>query len=69
MEQNEIYQGDTFELIEQLQPESVDLIVCDGPYGVTANDWDKITNIQEYNLELIKLFSRVLKPGGALYLF
>lgn len=66
---NNIYQGDALELIKSVPSESVDLIVCDGPYGVTINEWDKISNIQEYNLRLIKLFSRVLKPGGALYLF
>ncbi len=69
MKINEIYQGDTLELIHELKDNSVDLIVCDGPYGVTTNDWDKVSDIQTYNLNLIKLFSRVLKPGGALYLF
>ena len=69
MKVNEIYLGNTFELINELESESVDLIVCDGPYGITANNWDKIPDIQTYNLNLIKLFSRVLKPGGALYLF
>jgi DNA modification methylase len=66
---NDIYEGNTFELIKFIPDESIDLIVCDGPYGVTTNDWDRMGNIQEYNLELIKLFSRVLKQGGALYLF
>ncbi len=66
---NEIYQGDTFELIHFIEDESIDLIVCDGPYGVTENEWDKIKSIQFFNLELIRLFSRVLKPGGAFYLF
>lgn len=69
MEINKIYQGDCFELIKQIDDESIDLIMCDGPYGVTENKWDKIKNIQEYNLNLIKLFSKVLKKGGALYLF
>jgi DNA modification methylase len=69
MKQNEIYLGDTFELIKNIESDSVDLIVCDGPYGVTANSWDKVSDIQTYNLNLIKLFSRILKPGGALYLF
>ena len=64
-----LHLGDTFELIKQVDDESVDLIICDGPYGVTANDWDKIKSIQEYNLNLLKLFKRVLKPGGSLYLF
>lgn len=69
METNKVYQGDCFELIKQIDDESIDLIVCDGPYGVTNNGWDRIENIQKYNLNLIKLLSRVLKKGGALYLF
>lgn len=69
MQINKVYLGDCFELIKQIGDESIDLIVCDGPFGVTKNDWDKIKNIQEYNLNLIRLFSRVLKIGGALYLF
>lgn len=69
MQINKTYQGDCFELIKQIDDESIDLIVCDGPYGVTNNGWDRIENIQEYNLNLIKLFSRLLKKGGALYLF
>lgn len=66
---NSIYQGDCFELVKQIDDNSIDLIVCDGPYGVTNFQWDKITNIQEYNLHLIKTFSRVLRPGGSMYLF
>lgn len=69
MEINKVYQGDTFELINEIDAGSIDLIVCDGPYGVTNNDWDRISNIQEYNLKLLRLFSRKLKEGGALYLF
>jgi DNA modification methylase len=69
MQLNNIYQGDTFKLIQHIENDSVDLIICDGPYGVTTNEWDKVSDIQTYNLNLIKLFSRVLKPGGALYLF
>lgn len=66
---NKIYQGDCFELIKDIDDNSIDLIVCDGPYGVTNFEWDKVTNIQEYNLHLIKTFSRVLRPGGSMYLF
>ncbi|MBI4722139.1 MAG: hypothetical protein HY769_03955 [Candidatus Stahlbacteria bacterium] len=69
MQINKIYHGNCFELINQIDNKSIDLVVCDGPFGVTENGWDKIKNIQEYNLNLIKLFSRVLKKGGALYLF
>jgi len=69
MELDKVYQGDCLSLINQIDDEVIDLIVCDGPFGVTENNWDKINDIQEYNLNLIKLFSRVLKKGGALYLF
>lgn len=64
-----LHLGDTFELVSRLEDESVDLVVCDGPYGVTGMEWDRIPSIQEYNLELLRVLSRVLKPGGTLYLF
>jgi DNA modification methylase len=66
---NKIYQGDSLKLLEEIEDNSIDLIVCDGPYGVTENEWDKVSNIQEFNLTLIKIFSRILKPGGSAYLF
>ena len=69
MELNAIHCGDALKLVEQVADESVDLIVCDGPYGVTDNDWDRVGSIQQFNLNLIRTFSRVLKPGGAMYLF
>ena len=56
MKPNAIYQGDALELIHQVEDNSIDLIICDGPYGVTSNEWDKVANIQEYNLNLINLF-------------
>jgi len=64
-----IYCGDMFNLIEQVEDGCVDLIVCDGPYGVTGNDWDRVSSMQEFNLDLIRLFTPKLKEGGALYLF
>ena len=69
LDRNQIYCGDCFELIKKIEDASVDLVICDGPYGVTQNDWDRIPSIQEFNLDLIKQFSRKLKDGGALYLF
>lgn len=65
----EIKLGDCFELMNDIQDESVDLIVCDGPYGITNFLWDKIDSIQEFNLNLLKVFSRILKPGGSAYIF
>ena len=64
-----IYHADAFDLLPQIDDDSVDLIICDGPYGVTANQWDKVESIQEFNLELIKIFAAKMKDGAALYLF
>lgn len=69
VEKNVITHGDTFELLRRVEDESIDLIVCDGPYGVTQNDWDRISSIQEFNLDLIKRLAPKLKDGGTLYLF
>ena len=57
LELDRIYHADTFDLLPQLDDASVDLIICDGPYGVTGNAWDKISSIQEFNLELIRIFA------------
>lgn len=69
IQRNEIYCGDAFDLLRKVEDGSVDLIVCDGPYGVTQNDWDRIPSIQDFNLDLIRRFTPKLKEGGALYLF
>jgi site-specific DNA-methyltransferase (adenine-specific)/adenine-specific DNA-methyltransferase len=69
LERNRILLGDAFELLGQVEDGSVDLVLCDGPYGVTTNEWDRVGNIQKFNLELIKIFSRKLRCGGSLYLF
>ncbi len=69
LSRNTIYEGDAFELLSRVPENSVDLIICDGPYGVTQNEWDRIPNIQEFNLNLIREFSTRLAEGGALYLF
>lgn len=60
---------DALQFISSLEENSVDLFICDGPYGVTGHDWDKVPSIQEYNFNLLKLFSRALKPNGSVYLF
>lgn len=36
-----LYNGDCLDVMEELPAGSVDLILCDPPYGVTRNPWDK----------------------------
>ena len=69
MKLNKFYQGDCFDLIKKLANKSVDLVISDGPYGITSHEWDKVNNIQEYNFKLMQEIYPKLKDGGALYLF
>lgn len=36
----ELHKGDCLEVMKLLRDNSVDMIFCDLPYGVTAEDWD-----------------------------
>ncbi len=69
LEIDQVHHGDAFDLFRQVDDASIDLAVCDGPYGVTTNSWDRVHGIQEFNLTLISIFAAKLKEGGALYLF
>ena len=40
MELNNIYLGDSIKLIKELDSASIDLIVSDIPYGISAEEWD-----------------------------
>lgn len=66
---NKICAVNSVSFMDQLTENSFDLIICDGPYGVTTHNWDNVENIQQYNFNLLKKFSSILKPGGAAYLF
>ncbi|WP_223824437.1 class I SAM-dependent methyltransferase [Leuconostoc carnosum] len=37
-----LLQGETLEEMAKLPDKSVDMILCDLPYGTTVNDWDKV---------------------------
>lgn len=40
IDKNRIILGDAIELIEQLKPNSIDLVLSDIPYGISLDDWD-----------------------------
>lgn len=64
-----IVHADAFPIMDRLPDASFDLIICDGPYGVSPHGWDKVGSIQTYNLQLLQIFARLLRPGGTAYLF
>ena len=64
MEINKIYQGDCLELMKQIKDKSVDMILCDLPYGTTACKWDVIIPFDK----LWKQYERIIKNNGAIVL-
>lgn len=59
-----IYQGDCLEVMQQLDDCSVDMILCDLPYGTTQNKWDSVIPLDE----LWKQYRRIIKPKGVIAL-
>ena len=64
MELNKIYNKDCLEGMERIPDGSVDMILCDLPYGTTANKWDSIIPLEK----LWEQYERVIKVNGAIVL-
>lgn len=59
-----ILHGDCLELMMDIKEKSIDMILCDLPYGTTQNKWDSV-------LDLIKVwehYTRIIKDNGAIVL-
>ena len=61
---NRLFEGDCLEYMKQIPDGSVDMILCDLPYGMTQNQWDCYIPMDE----LWKQYNRVIKPNGAIVL-
>lgn len=60
-----IYRGDCLELMKNIKDNSIDMILCDPPYGTTSAVWDKALDC---NL-LWEQYNRIIKQNGAIVLF
>ena len=61
---NNVYEGDCLEIMKQLPDNSIDMVLCDLPYGTTQNKWDSVIPLDE----LWKQYQRVVKDNGAIVL-
>ncbi|MDA2619233.1 site-specific DNA-methyltransferase [Bacillus cereus] len=61
---NKIHNMDCLEGMKLLQDKSVDMILCDLPYGVTQNKWDVVIPFNE----LWQQYERIIKDSGAIVL-
>jgi site-specific DNA-methyltransferase (adenine-specific) len=62
----QLLHGDCLELMKDIPDKSIDMILCDLPYGTTSkNKWDSIIPFDS----LWKAYKRIIKDKGAILLF
>ncbi len=60
-----LYRGDCLEIMQQILDTSVDLVLCDLPYGVTDCSWDQVLPMDA----LWEQYHRIAKERAAIVLF
>ena len=61
---DKILQGDCLELMKDIPNGSIDMILCDLPYGTTQNKWDYVLDL----IEIWEHYTRIIKDNGAIVL-
>lgn len=61
---NKVILGDCLEEMMDIEPKSIDMILCDLPYGTTACKWDTIIPFEP----LWQDYKRIIKDNGAIVL-
>ena len=61
----QLYKGDCLEIMRDIPDKSVDMILCDLPYGTTACKWDSVIPFEP----LWEQYNRIIKDNGAIVLF
>ena len=61
---NQVFEGDCLEYMKLLPDNSIDMVLCDLPYGITQNKWDSLIPLDE----LWKQYKRIVKANGAIVL-
>ena len=57
--------GDCLDLLGSIPDGSIDMVLCDLPYGMTRNAWDCEIDLDK----LWRHYRRVVRPNGAVVLF
>ncbi len=65
MSKIQLYQGDCLKVMKKIPDKSIDMILCDLPYGITQNQWDKIIPLDDLWIE----YKRIIKENGVVVLF
>lgn len=65
MNLNKIYLGDCIDIMNQLPEKSIDLVICDLPYGTTKCKWDIVVSFEK----LWNCYKKICKKNCAILLF
>ena len=57
--------GDCLERMKEIEDKSIDMILCDPPFGTTACKWDSVIPFDK----LWEQYKRIIKDNGAIVLF
>lgn len=61
---NKLFEGDCLQYMKEIPDGSVDMVLCDLPYGMTQNQWDCYIPLDK----LWEQYNRIVKPNGAIVL-
>ena len=61
----DLIKGDCLLLMDNIPNKSIDMVLCDLPYGTTQNKWDSIIPLEK----LWEKYRRVIKDDGVIVLF
>lgn len=61
----ELFHGDCLKIMKDIPDNSVDMVLCDLPYGELECSWDKTIDF----VELWNNYERIIKDNGAIVLF
>lgn len=61
---NTVVRGDCLEVMKGLSNNSIDMILCDLPYGTTQNKWDSVIDLEK----LWEQYERIISDNGAIVL-
>lgn len=65
IEDIELWHGDCLELMKEIPDNSIDMVLCDLPYGTSASSWDKKLPMNDLWSE----YKRIIKHNRAIVLF
>lgn len=61
---NKVVEGDCLDIMKKIPDKSIDMILCDLPYGHTQNKWDSVIPLDK----LWEDYERIIKDNGAIVL-